>query len=210
MSFGAGIRSLYASAAGAAGGQAEGRATIGAIGTGGSNRPRASTTHEGILHDATFDFNSLYTIDNTTPNLDNLSDDDDDGVSYFGTAGQDFLLKKKRAQRSRVLYWIDLVALVIFLALAGLVPPGSEGEEGGGGGSPAWTWTWERIPWPLTVMAIIRILLMAFTARYSHGNYNATVIFACVVSFLMGPFSVFFFQSSNILSCPSTEEVCTN
>lgn len=195
VSFGAGTRSLYASSATAAGGQAEGRATIGAIGTGGSSRPRASTTQEGILHDATSDFNSLYTIDNTTPNLNDLSDDDDDGVSYFGTAGQDFLLKKKRAQRSRVLYWIDLVALVIFLALAGLVPPGSGGEEGGGGEAPGWTWTWERIPWPLTVMAIIRILLMAFTARYSHGNYNATVIFACVVRFLMDPFSVLFFLS---------------
>lgn len=189
MSFGVGTWSLYASAAGAAGGQAEGRATIGAIGTGGSSRPRASTAHEGILHDATSDYNSLYTIDNTTPNLDDLSDDDEDGVSYFGTAGQDFLLKKKRAQRSRMLYWIDLVALVIFLALAGLVPPGS-----GGGGSPGWTWTWERIPWLLTVMAIIRILLMAFTARYSHGNYNATVIFACVVRFLMDPFFCPFFS----------------
>ncbi|KAG0066189.1 hypothetical protein BGZ89_007524 [Linnemannia elongata] len=84
-----------------------------------------------------------------------------------------------------MLYWIDLVALVIFLALAGLVPPGS-----GGGGSPGWTWTWERIPWLLTVMAIIRILLMAFTARYSHGNYNATVIFACVLMTLVMMFQI--------------------
>ncbi|KAG9069233.1 hypothetical protein KI688_010130 [Linnemannia hyalina] len=192
VSLGAGTRSFYASTAAAAGGQAEGRATIGAIGTGGSGRPRVSTTSEGILHDVTSDFNSLYTIDNTTPNLHDLSDDDEDGVSYFGTAGQDFLLKKKRAQRSRVLYWIDLVALVIFLALAGLVPPGSGGEEGGGGGggSPGWTWTWERIPWPLTMMAIIRILLMAFTARYSHGNYNATVIFACVLMTLVMMFQI--------------------
>ncbi|KAF9150997.1 hypothetical protein BG015_007189 [Linnemannia schmuckeri] len=178
VSFGAGTRSLYASAAVAAGGQAEGRATIGGTGTGGLSRPRASTTHGVILHDAASDFNSLYTIDNATPNLDDLSDDDDDGVSYFGTTGQDFLLKKKRARRSRVLYWIDLIALIVFLTLAGLVPPGSgSGEDGG---TPAWTWNWERIPWPLTVMAIIRILLMAFTARYSHGNYNTTVIFVCV------------------------------
>ncbi|KAG0065899.1 hypothetical protein BGZ90_001615, partial [Linnemannia elongata] len=84
-----------------------------------------------------------------------------------------------------MLYWIDLVALVIFLAMAGLVPPGS-----GGGGSPGWTWTWERIPWLLTAMAIIRILLMAFTARYSHGNYNATVIFACVLMTLVMMFQI--------------------
>jgi hypothetical protein len=197
VSYGAGTRSLYASAAVTAGGEG-GRATIGGTGVSSNSRPRASTTHEAILHDATSDFNSLYTIDNTTPSqdLDGLSDNDDDGVSYFGTTGQDFLLKKKRAQRARVLYWIDFIALVIFLALAGLVPPGS----GGSGDSSGWTWTWARIPWPLTVMAIIRILLMGFTARYSHGNYNATVIFACVVRFPTTPFLVLLFvlfRSSN-------------
>ncbi|KAG0363864.1 hypothetical protein BGX24_004835, partial [Mortierella sp. AD032] len=114
--------------------------------------------------------------------LDDLSEDDD-GVSYFGTAGQDFLLKKKRAQRSRVLYWIDLAALVVFLVLAGLTSP--SGSDGGG-----WTWTWERIPWPLTVMAVLRILLMAFTARYSHGNYNTTVIFACALMTLIMMFQI--------------------
>ncbi|KAF9900409.1 hypothetical protein EC991_007361 [Linnemannia zychae] len=117
--------------------------------------------------------------------MEDLSEDED-GVSYFGTAGQDFLLKKKRAQRSSVLCWIDLVALVVFLALAGLTPPysGPEGEEHG------WTWTWERIPWPLTVMAVIRILLMAFTVRYNHGNYNATVIFVCVLMTLIMMFQI--------------------
>ncbi|KAF8934909.1 hypothetical protein BGZ47_010138 [Haplosporangium gracile] len=188
VSFGAGTRSLHASAAVAAGGQAEGRATIGGTGTGGSGRPRASTTYRDILHDATSDFNSLYTIDNATPNLDDLADDDDDGVSYFGTAGQDFLLKKKRAQRSRVLYWIDLIALIVFLTLAGLVPPGSGSGEGGE--TSGWTWNWERISWPLTVMAIIRILLMAFTVRYSHGNYNTTVIFTCVLMTLVMMFQI--------------------
>ncbi|KAK3845993.1 MAG: hypothetical protein J3R72DRAFT_9568 [Linnemannia gamsii] len=175
LSFGAGTRSLYVTSAVVAAGLQGGTGGSGNNNNSNSSRPRASTTHEALLHDGTSDFNSLYTIDNTTPSqdLDDLSEDDD-GVSYFGTAGQDFLLKKKRAQRSRVLYWIDLAALVVFLVLAGLTSP--SGSDGGG-----WTWTWERIPWPLTVMAVLRILLMAFTARYSHGNYNTTVIFACVV-----------------------------
>lgn len=210
VSFGTGTRSLYASAAIAAGREG-GRVAIGGTRGSSNSRPRASTTHEAILHDVTSDYNSLYTIDNTTPSQDpdGLSDSDDDGVSYFGTAGQDFLLKKKRAQRSRVLYWIDLIALVIFLSLAGLVPPGS----GGSGDSSRWTWTWARIPWPLTVMAIIRILLMAFTARYSHGNYNATVIFACVVRYLLTHLLALLFalfRSSNEQTVMSTEEVLAN
>ncbi|KAG0204505.1 hypothetical protein BGX33_008423 [Mortierella sp. NVP41] len=136
----------------------------------------------------------MYTIDNTTLSHQGLDggglSEEEDGVSYFGSAGQDFLLKKKRARRSRLLYWIDLAFLLIFLGLAGLTPPSSGSGDEGGSGSVSWTWTWERIPWPLTVMAVLRILLMAFTARYSHGNYNATVIFACVLMTLILMFQI--------------------
>ncbi|KAF9922496.1 hypothetical protein FBU30_007362 [Linnemannia zychae] len=119
--------------------------------------------------------------------LDDISDDGgggggNDGVSYFGTAGQDYLLKKKRAHRSRILYWVDLIMLIFFLAMTGFVSSGSkEGEEG----SPTWTWAWDRISWSLTMMAVIRILLMAFTARSRGGTSGAGGWVAGVMTLIM-------------------------
>ncbi|KAF9937003.1 hypothetical protein BGZ67_001725 [Mortierella alpina] len=39
-------------------------------------------------------------------------------------------------------------------------------------------------------MAVVRIMLMSFTVRYSHGNYNAMVIFVCVLITLFTMFEV--------------------
>ncbi|KAF9959532.1 hypothetical protein BGZ70_008814, partial [Mortierella alpina] len=52
-----------------------------------------------------------------SPDFEYDDEDDDgsqaeDGVSYFGTAGQDYLLKQKRARRARALCWLDGFMLV--------------------------------------------------------------------------------------------------
>ncbi|KAG0025974.1 hypothetical protein BGZ81_006712 [Podila clonocystis] len=133
-------------------------------------RPRAATMHEPLLHqrDSNSDLNSLYTIDHShTPQ--HTVDSEDDDMSYFGSAGQDYLLKKRRARMARRFCAVDLVALVAFTALVALVE-----VEGGG-----WHWEWSLIPWPLAGMAVVRVAALAFTARYSHGNYNVGVIFVC-------------------------------
>lgn len=162
--------------------------------TSGRLRPFSSSSsnaHESAaLLDSTSDGNSLYTIDDSrhhgnlvqSPDFEYDDEDDDgsqaeDGVSYFGTAGQDYLLKQKRARRARALCWLDGLMLVLFTSIACLRPP----ETGEGGEPSLWIWDWTRIPWPLTAMAVVRIMLMSFTVRYSHGNYNAMVIFVCVV-----------------------------
>lgn len=141
-----------------------------------SMRPRAATMHEPLLQqrDSNSDLNSLYTIDqsNTMHQPTHYGDEDDD-VSYFGSAGQDYLLKKRRARMARRICAVDAVALVGFTALVALV------ESGGG----TWTWEWGLIPWPLASMAVARVLTLAFTARYSHGNYNVGVIFVCGVRY---------------------------
>jgi len=151
-----------------------------------SQHPRASTVQDALLRDSNSDLNSLYTIDNTTPSRehgrrggeedgDDDDDDDEGGASYFGSSGQDFLLKKKRARISRLLCWIDLLCLIIFTVLTGLQFP-EDAET-----STDWTWSWKLVPIPLTAMAVVRILVIGFTVRYSHGNYNAAVIFVCLV-----------------------------
>ncbi|KAF9205708.1 hypothetical protein BGZ49_003684 [Haplosporangium sp. Z 27] len=139
------------------------------------------------------DANSLYTIDNTTPVTGGIVDSDnestsDDGVSYFGSAGQDYLLKQKRAQRSKMICWLDLIILILFTALAALKAPKSSGD----GQTPkeGWTWEWDMIPRLLTVTAVLRILLLSFTARYNDGNYNAAVIFGCMLITLSIMFEV--------------------
>ncbi|KAF9948358.1 hypothetical protein BGZ72_009717, partial [Mortierella alpina] len=160
----------------------------------------SSAAHESAaLLDSTLDRNSLYTIDDNrhhgnlvqSPDFEYDDEDDDgsqaeDGVSYFGTAGQDYLLKQKRARRARALCWLDGFMLVLFTSIACLHPPGA----GEGGVPTEWIWDWTRIPWPLTTMAVVRILLMSFTVRYSHGNYNAMVIFVCVLITLFTMFEV--------------------
>jgi hypothetical protein len=163
--------------------------TTASAGRGSFRPPRAFTVHDALLRDSNSDLNSLYTIDNnTTPNRENGNyghdnndededDDDEGGASYFGSSGQDFLLKKKRARMSRWLCWIDLLCLIGFTVVAGLQPPAVDNPE-----TPTdWTWSWELIPVPLTAMAIVRILVIGFSTRYSHGNYNAVVIFICLV-----------------------------
>ncbi|KAG0054563.1 hypothetical protein BGZ83_010968 [Gryganskiella cystojenkinii] len=161
-------------------------------------RPGASTLRDALLQQqrSNSSLNSLYTIDNTTPNReygrrhsgdeDEVDDDDDSegGASYFGSSGQDFLLKQKRARVSKWLCWIDLLFLIIFAALTGLKPPSEGGESAG------WTWSWEKLPVPLTALAILRLLVIGFTARYSHGNYNVVVIFVCVLVTLYIMFEV--------------------
>lgn len=139
-----------------------------------SQRLRAATMHEALLQqrDSNSDLNSLYTIDQgNTMHQPTLYGDEDDDVSYFGSAGQDYLLKKRRARMARRICAVDAVALVGFTALVALV------ESGGG----TWTWEWGLIPWPLASMTAVRVLTLAFTARYSHGNYNVGVIFVCGV-----------------------------
>ncbi|KAF9354934.1 hypothetical protein BGX26_007186 [Mortierella sp. AD094] len=142
------------------------------------SRPLLSSQQDSVS-----DINSLYTIDNTTPATGAVTDSDDesaaeDGVSYFGSAGQDYLLKQKRAYRSKIICWLDLMTLIFFTALTVLRPPesGGDGQTPGGG----WRWEWSMVPGLLTTAAVVRILLMAFTARYSDGNYNTAVIFICM------------------------------
>ncbi|KAF9274616.1 hypothetical protein BGZ68_000505, partial [Mortierella alpina] len=171
--------------------------------TSGRLRPFSSSfsnAHESAaLLDSTSDGNSLYTIDDNrhhgnlvqSPDFEYDNEDDDgsqaeDGVSYFGTAGQDYLLKQKRARRARALCWLDGLMLVLFTSIACLHPP----ETGEGGEPGLWIWDWTRIPWPVTAMAVVRIMLMSFTVRYSHGNYNAMVIFVCVLITLFTMFEV--------------------
>ncbi|CAO3563427.1 unnamed protein product [Mortierella alpina] len=203
---GAGTRSATAVATAAAASTAH--ATTTPAGTRGmaSGRLRpfsssSSAAHESaaLLDSTSSERNSLYTIDDSrhhgnmvqSPDFEYDDDDDDgsqaeDGVSYFGTAGQDYLLKQKRARRARALCWLDGLMLVLFTSIACLRPP----ETGDGGEPGLWIWDWTRIPWPLTAMAIVRIMLMSFTVRYSHGNYNAMVIFVCVIITLFTMFEV--------------------
>ncbi|KAF9430192.1 hypothetical protein BGZ94_007976 [Podila epigama] len=189
FSFGEGGGSLTRSGAGTGTGTGTGTRTISGVQgengrhiaqTGnGSMRPRATTMHESFLQlpsrlqESTSDLNSLYTIDNNPTTLPHeINDDpDDDELSYFGSAGQDFLLKGKRARLTRIICWIDFLALVGFTCLVAMVPI----EDG----SSTWSWDWSRIPNSLAIMAIARILGLSFTARYSHGNYNVGVIFLC-------------------------------
>ncbi|KAI8604071.1 hypothetical protein EDD21DRAFT_367369 [Dissophora ornata] len=147
-------------------------------------RPRATTVHEAaaLLQDSSSDLNSLYTVDNTTPSAADPDDSGDDGVSYFGSAGQDYLLKQKRARRSMMICWLDLIALIVFTIATGLHTSGTGGEGR--------AWDWGRIAWSLTTMAVVRILVMTFTARYVDGNYNAAVIFVCVSITLVIMFEV--------------------
>ncbi|KAF9435579.1 hypothetical protein BGZ76_005953 [Entomortierella beljakovae] len=151
------------------------------IGTG-TARANRSTLVRPLLppqrHSSTTDFTSLYTIDNTTPatgiGVDSDDESVDDGVSYFGSAGQDYLLKKIRAKRSKIICWLDLLTLVIFTTFAVLRSP----KIGDGDGIPDEGWTWElsSIPWLLTLTALARITFMFLTARYSDGNYNTALI----------------------------------
>ncbi|KAF9576752.1 hypothetical protein EC968_005525 [Mortierella alpina] len=199
-SLGAGTRSATAATANAT---ANATAAAGARGmSSGRLRPfsSSSTAHESAaLLDSTSERNSLYTIDDNrhhgnfvqSPDFEYDDEDDDgsqaeDGVSYFGTAGQDYLLKQKRARRARALCWLDGFMLVLFTTIACLRLP----ETGEGGGPALWIWDLTRISWPLTAMAVVRILLMSFTVRYSHGNYNAMVIFVCVLITLFTMFEV--------------------
>ncbi|KAG0214940.1 hypothetical protein BGX28_001146 [Mortierella sp. GBA30] len=165
-----------------------------------NDRPKVPTAQESAgLLDSTSNSSSFYQVNNGgqtnivyTPDFDYDYDYDDDSqaedeFSYFGTAGQDYMLKKKRARRAKTLCWLDLAMLTIFTSMACLNAPG---RVEGGDGPASWTWSWERISWPLTAMALIRILLMSFTARYSHGNYNAAVIFVCVLITLFTMFEV--------------------
>ncbi|KAI8356055.1 hypothetical protein B0O80DRAFT_448601 [Mortierella sp. GBAus27b] len=151
-------------------------------------RPKM-TAHEAsvLLQDSASDVNSLHTIDNSTPIIDSDDSGDDIG-SYFGSAGQDYLLKKKRAKRSILLCWLDCILLAMFIHLtAWRAPePGNEGLPPGG----AWTWDWNRISWTLLAMTVVRVLVMAFTARYSGGNYNVAVIFVCVMITLLSLFEI--------------------
>lgn len=157
-----------------------GRTGTGILGDGNGNnhnglmRPRAVTVHEPLLQqrDSNSDLNSLYTIDHSnTPMHQHAVESEDDDMSYFGSAGQDYLLKKRRARMARRICAADVVALVAFTALVAIVE-----VEGGG-----WRWEWSLIPWPLAGMAVVRVAALTFTARYSHGNYNVGVIFICGV-----------------------------
>ncbi|KAG0037783.1 hypothetical protein BGZ82_001869 [Podila clonocystis] len=158
------------------GGNGSARTGTGFLGNGNNNpnhnlmRPRAATVHEPLLQqrDSNSDLNSLYTIDHSHTPYHTVDSEDDD-MSYFGSAGQDYLLKKRRARMARRFCAADMVALVAFTALVALVE-----VEGGG-----WRWEWSLIPWPLAGMAMVRVAALAFTARYSHGNYNVGVIFVC-------------------------------
>ncbi|KAG0305997.1 hypothetical protein BGZ98_003130 [Dissophora globulifera] len=142
---------------------------------------RSKSASAALLHGSSSDLNSLYSIDNTASAILGLEDSEDDDEdesgggarqSYFGSAGQDYLLKQKRARRAKLICLVDVITLIAFTIVAGLRPVEADEES--------WTWDWERVAWPLTALAVVRILLMAFTARYSDGNYNVAVIFVCV------------------------------
>ncbi|KAF9110193.1 hypothetical protein BGX27_006659 [Mortierella sp. AM989] len=173
-----------------------GAASNGTVNNGTARASRGNLTRPLFLsphQDQASDMNSLYTIDSSTPAVGASGDSDDesaagDGVSYFGSTGQDYLLKQKRAYRSKIICWLDLMALILFTTLTVLRP--SKPDEGGQAPGGGWTWEWNLIPWLLTFTTVVRILLMAFTARYSDGNYNTAVIFVCMVITLCIMFEV--------------------
>ncbi|KAF9323371.1 hypothetical protein BG006_001539, partial [Podila minutissima] len=129
------------------------RTGTGILGNGSNNglmRPRAAAMHEPPLQqrDSNSDLNSLYTIDHAhTPTMHHAVESEDDDMSYFGSAGQDYLLKKRRARMARRICTADLVALVAFTALVAMVE-----VEGG-----SWRWEWSLVPWPLAGMAVVRV-----------------------------------------------------
>ncbi|KAF9916488.1 hypothetical protein BX616_003629 [Lobosporangium transversale] len=155
-------------------------------------KPRATTVHEPLLHyqgDSESEINSLYTIDHhsTTVPVAALAEHEldyhrheiegNDRLSYFGSAGQDYMLKQKRARRSKLICWVDLIVLIMFTLLLGWNPEDRILE-------------WDWVSLSLTAMAIARISVMLFTVRYRDGNYNTAVIFVCVLITLLILFEI--------------------
>ncbi|KAF9168070.1 hypothetical protein DFQ26_001527 [Actinomortierella ambigua] len=110
-------------------------------------------------------------------------DSSDDGSSsggvdssYFGSAGSDFLMKRRRGQVTTTLVWIDVACQCLWTIAAGLTL-----ESGDGGG---WVWLWSNVSMPLTVLAGLRVMVLAFTVYFSHSNFNALVVLFCGASTL--------------------------
>ncbi|KAG0333192.1 hypothetical protein BG004_000937, partial [Podila humilis] len=110
--------------------------------------------------------------------LEGLADDEAEEGTYFGNAGQDFMLKRRRAQMAHRICLLDVMALLGFTTQVALVRLSSPEENG-------WLWDWSKIPWSLVSMTIARVMVLAFTVRFSHGNYNVAVLFVCGVNMVI-------------------------
>ncbi|KAG0269669.1 hypothetical protein DFQ27_002633 [Actinomortierella ambigua] len=85
-------------------------------------------------------------------------------------------MKRRRGQVTTTLVWIDVACQCLWTIAAGLTL-----ESGDGGG---WVWLWSNVSMPLTVLAGLRVMVLAFTVYFSHSNFNALVVLFCGASTL--------------------------